>query len=213
MSPTQKLADLFGEFPGIGPRQAERFVYFLLRKNAAYRRALALALADLGRMVAQCGFCGRHFTAPGGRSDARAGAARLCAICADEGRDRARLMVIEKDVDLENVEKSGGFRGRYFVLGGLIAPPERAPEERIRIRPLCECVRNAAAKDALSEVVLALSPTTSGEHTMHYVRDALQPLAQEYGFRIAALGRGLSTGLELEYSDLETLKHAVENRK
>jgi recombination protein RecR len=199
-----KLAELFNRFPGIGPRQARRFVYFLLAAPRSFREELARGILELSKIIHTCTECQRFFSPARG--------ATLCPLCADPTRDRSTLMVVEKDVDLENVEKSRGFTGTYFILGGTVPILEKNPEERIHLKKLEGLIAHRA-KEGLTEVVLALSLTTEGESTEEFLKEHLTPLAEKYGFKISTLGRGLSTGLELEYSDPETIKNALKNRQ
>jgi recombination protein RecR len=121
-------------------------------------------------------------------------------------------MVVEKDIDLDNIEKSGVYNGIYFVLGGTIQIFEKHPGELIRSKKLLEIVKKRAEKESLKEIILALSLTTDGENTMRYLSSLLEPIAKQYHLRISTLGRGLSTGIELEYSDVDTIKNALQNR-
>ncbi len=204
MGTLNKLTELFGRFPGIGPRQAKRFVYFLLATPAGFREELARLLLELKSIVSQCAECYRFFSPYK--------AEKVCALCADSNRDHSTLMIVEKDVDLENVERSRAWGGTYFVLGGTLPILEKKPAERIRVAELQKRLE-ARAKKGFQELVLALSLTTEGEHTAAYLMENLEPLAQKYNFKITMLGRGLSTGIELEYSDSETIKNALKNRQ
>lgn len=203
MNALSRLAELFQEFPGIGPRQAKRFVYFLLTRNPAYMNELSKLLNDIRAHVHTCTSCFRFF------NDEREQA--LCSICRDAGRDRSQIAVVSRDADLEHIEKSHAFRGTYFVLGGIVPILEKDPERSVRSAELRTHI--AARADTLAEVILAMSLNPEGEHTAEYVQKILAPLATEHGFKITTLGRGLSTGTELEYSDTETLKNALGNRK
>lgn len=203
MNALSRLAELFQEFPGIGPRQAKRFVYFLLTRNPAYMNELSKLLGDIRAHVHTCTSCFRFF------NDEREQA--LCSICRDTSRDRSLLAVVSRDADLEHIEKSHAFRGTYFVLGGIVPILEKDPERLVRGAELRTHI--AARAGTLAEVILAMSLNPEGEHTAEYVKKIVAPLATEHGFHITTLGRGLSTGTELEYSDTETLKNALGNRK
>ena len=208
-----RLSDLFMHFPGIGARQARRFVYHLLALSPAERAELARLITDLGRDIAQCSACQRYFIRH--RSPTRRGGSDfkdLCDLCSDEDRDTTQLLLIEKDADLENVRKTGAYQGHYFVLGGSIPILEKNPELRIREALLLARVE-ALAREGLSETILALSATPQGDHTGEYLRLLLEPLAKKHHIRITALGRGLSTGTELEYSDDETIQEALKHRE
>lgn len=204
MDSLSKLSDLFMKFPGIGPRQARRFVYFLLREDNRYRGELARLIADISDRVTQCSACGRFFEQRTNNGHAE------CPICSDPSRESGVLMIVEKDADLEVVERSGCYRGRYFVLGGTLPLTESTTDRWPRLATLKEKV---VARGEIKEIVLALSLTTEGEHTAILLTELLTPGAEHRNIKISALGRGLSSGLEIEYSDSETLRQALENRK
>lgn len=190
------------KFPGIGTRQAKRFVYFLLAQDPQYVERLASDIAELKKSIAQCTECYRYFP----RGDVEA----LCAVCSSDA-DNATLLVIEKDTDFDTVRRSGGYPGRYFVLGGTIPVLEQDPVSKIRIRELAARIEKGVP-DGLSEIILALSVNPEGDATRNYIIKVLAPLVKKYGIHITTLGRGLSTGTELEYSDSDTLRHALKNR-
>ncbi|HEY0979525.1 MAG TPA: toprim domain-containing protein [Candidatus Paceibacterota bacterium] len=194
----EDLASAFNRFPGIGPRQAKRFVYHLLAVSQGDRNRLADLIANLANDVHQCAHCLRF--APVNQDG-------LCNYCADPNRDDRLLMVLEKDQDLLAVERAGTYRGRYFVLGGVLTLSGKGA---IRERDLVRIVE-MRAKQGLEEIVLALSATSEGEHTADRVRDLLAPLRGP--LTLSELGRGLATGSELEYADSATLAAALQNRK
>jgi recombination protein RecR len=200
MDSFNKLTDLFRQFPGIGPRQAKRFVYFLLSRDRTYLEELNDLIANLKEAILQCKECFRFFQKRNG--------ATLCPICADPNRDTGELMVVAKDTDLEAMEKSGTYSGKYFVLGGTMALIERKNGDKLRFKELQARVTKDAKATTLKEVILALSANPDGEHTT----DELKTLLKPSGLKITTLGRGLSTGSELEYADKETLKSALKNR-
>lgn len=204
MDAREKLERLFAMFPGIGPRQAKRFVYFLLTRNSNFISELSLALADVKKNVSQCSSCYRFFP-----SDTNT----MCQICRSANTDQSTILVVEKDVDFENVNKSGFYNGRFFILGGLLPILEEEPAKKIRARELVAEIERQAKLGALKEIIIALSLNPEGENTYQYVKRILEPITKKYSISISTLGRGLSTGSELEYSDGETLKYAIENRK
>ena len=193
MDPIDKLTELFESFPGIGPRQARRFVQYLLSTSSASRSALSDAIKTLGSQTSQCKRCYRWFVGRGGE----------CNICADTHRDASILFVVEKDADLEQVERSG-FKGLYFVLGGTIPLASEEPGKYIRLRELIGRV----GENNLKEIILGLSATTEGDHTRQILHEKLK----DSGIKISSLGRGLSTGSELEYADPDTIVQALDNR-
>jgi recombination protein RecR len=193
MDPLSTLSSIFERFPGIGPRQAFRFVQFLLR-HPAVRRELADALSRLGSSVHQCPQCRRF----------HAGAHALCNLCTNPVRDDTTLAIVAHDADVLALERSGTFRGRYFVLGGLISlSSERAPHLAF------DELKRLQNEKRFAEIILAFPVNPEGDTTALKVREVLG----ELGVRLTMLGRGLSTGSELEYADPETLKTALENRR
>jgi recombination protein RecR len=135
----------------------------------------------------------------------------MCAVCRDASRDPALLTVVARDVDLEVIEKSHSYDGFYFVLGGTVPILEKNPEGRIRVQELMDVVKKRAIS-GLKEVILATSLNPEGENTADFVTKLLEPLVKEFSLKISVLGRGLSTGTELEYSDSDTIKNALKNR-
>ena len=197
-----KLAEVFKEFPGIGERQAKRFVYFLMSRNNGYNDNLSNLISDLKKGTAQCKECFKFFIVKNSRN--------TCDICSDKNTDASLLMVIEKDSDLESVKKSRVYTGKYFVLGGLVPIVEKTTKNRVRIEEL----KNKISKsEGLKEVILAFSLSPQGDHTDSYVREQIKNIADKMGIKISSLGKGLSTGTELEYSDNDTLKNALKNRQ
>ncbi len=196
MDAIEKLTRLFERFPGIGPRQAKRFVHYLLASPAGVRVELAELVKKLGAETRQCERCFRWFVKNGSTTE-------RCSICSSTKRDETVLFVVEKDADIESVERSG-FRGVYFVLGGTLPLPSDEPEKHIRIQGLLKRLAEGKTK----EVILGLSATTEGDHTRSYLQETLS----ESGVKITSLGRGLSTGSELEYADPDTIASALESR-
>lgn len=205
MDPVQKLTEYFLKFPGIGRRQARRFVYHLLSQDQKYLNSIAQSIIDIKKEIAECSSCHRFFSSPTIKGS-------LCDICSDPTTDTTTIMVVEKDFDLESIKKSGAFHGRYFVLGGTLPFLDKNPNDFIRSKLLVSEVEKVVKAKSLREIILALSANPEGEHTMLYIKKILEPLGSKHNFKISTLGRGLSTGTELEYSDSETLKSAFENR-
>ncbi|MBI5456544.1 recombination protein RecR [Candidatus Kaiserbacteria bacterium] len=201
MDPLDKLTALFEKFPGIGPRQAQRFVQFLLRSSAATRKDLSEAVRELSSAVHQCPSCMRYHSGDKGE----------CSLCTNADRDASLLAVVATDADIAALERSGTYKGRYFVMGGTIS---LASEKKngLRERQLLESIVTRVKK-GLREVILSFPASPEGDFTALHVRDSLEPYAKEHGFKITTLGRGLSTGSELEYADPDTLKSALENRR
>jgi len=193
MNPIDRLTEAFEKFPGIGPRQARRFVQYLLSAAPGSRSDIAEQIKALGANTAQCKSCFRWFV----------GTAGLCPVCGNSGRDASVLFVAEKDADIDNVERSG-YKGRYFVLGGTIPLAAEEPAKHIRLRELLKRV----GENNLKEIILGLSATTEGDHTRQILHEKLK----DSGLIISSLGRGLSTGSELEYADPDTIASALNSR-
>lgn len=202
-----KLTEVFKEFPGIGERQAKRFVYFLMSRTPAYSDNLSGLITDLKKDIAQCKECFRFFLRhPHGSGD------KMCDICSSPNTDSSTLMIVEKDSDLESIKKSRVYHGKYFILGGLVPIVERNTKSRVRIPELKDKIKKEE-KNGLKEIILAFSLSPQGDHTDSYMREQLKDATERSGIKISSLGRGLSTGTELEYSDNDTLKNALKNRQ
>jgi recombination protein RecR len=203
MNPIERLAHQFKEFPGIGERQAKRFVYFLLHKNQSYVKDLGDEILALKNSINQCPSCFLFFQGIKGS---------LCDTCSNPKTDHTSLLIVEKDADFESIKRSKNYSGMYFILGGLIPIVTKDTPNFVRIKELSYTIEDRAKNDGLKEVIIALSLNPQGEHTDSYLREILSPLEKNYTFNIVSLGRGLSTGTELEYSDSETIKNALRNR-
>ncbi|MEN9649500.1 MAG: recombination protein RecR, recombination protein RecR [Candidatus Parcubacteria bacterium] len=210
MDSIDKLTELFRHFPGIGPRQAKRFVYFLLNEPASAIQELVLELQALKQSIATCPECFRYFPISEIQDDNG-----LCSICRNPARDRSTLMVVSRDIDLQAMEKSRAFSGIYFVLGGAVPLLEERPEDKVRGSQLVAEVEKKANQTPrpLKEIIVATNLNPEGEHTAAYIAQILLSKTKEYSIKVSTLGRGLSTGTELEYSDSDTIKSALENRR
>jgi recombination protein RecR len=209
MDPIEKLSQLFKEFPGIGPRQARRFVYFLMTKNRGYTDELVRLIQNISKEIITCARCFRFFPLNIKLQS------NECSICRTTNRDASLLMIVSKDVDMDAIEKSKEYNGLYFVLGGNVPILDKEPHTKIRSQALSERITRDVASGVLKEIILSLNATAEGEHTGDYVRSLLKPLIDKsvVPVKITVLGRGLSTGSELEYSDSETIRSALAGRK
>ena len=197
MDPIEGLSAIFERFPGIGPRQANRFVQFLLRSSPSARRDLMESIQALGGAVHQCPSCMRF----------HAGDDKTCGICTSPVRNASQLAVVASDADLLALERSATYSGYYFVLGGTIS----LASEKIaglRLPQLLQAISERKA-DGLEEVILAFPANPEGDATAIRIREELAAS----DIAVTMLGRGLSTGSELEYADPETIKSALESRR
>ena len=199
MNAIDKLSEIFSHFPGIGPKQARRFVYYLLTRDQSTLDTLTKSIDELKKQTAQCSECKRFF-AKNGQVTA------LCSTCSDARRDSSLLMIVPRDADFEAIEKSGSYKGLYFVLGGALPILEKEPAKRIRINELKKKIEKN--KKEIKEIILAMNANAEGENTADFIKQTLE----KNGFEFSILGRGLSTGAELEYADPETLKNALLHR-
>ena len=207
MNHIEKLAEKFKEFPGIGERQAKRFVYFLLHKNPAYVKELGEEILEIKNQIKQCTSCYLFF-----QNNNLLNAQTVCDNCLNPKADKTSLLIIEKDADLESIKRSKTYNGMYFILGGLVPIVTKDTPSFVRIKELVKSVEERIKKDKLKEIIIALSLNPQGEHTDMYIREMLMSIQKSSGINIVSLGRGLSTGTELEYSDSETIKNALRNR-
>lgn len=189
---------LLQKFPGVGPRQAARFILALLDKDESELKELGNAIANLKKEISFCKTC---FNISEGN---------LCHVCADPRRDMSKLLVVEKVTDLDSIEKTGLYKGLYHVLGGAINPLYGATPETLKFRELGMRIDSMNNDNKNVELIIATNPSTTGETTAMYIKDLLQNKA---GITLTRLGRGLASGSNLEYADELTLKHALEFRK
>jgi recombination protein RecR len=202
----EKLTEYFAKLPSIGPRQARRIVYFLSTQNASSISVFGRVLENLPRTVSLCTKCFRHFPKDEAKNI-------LCKICSDSTRSNDALMIVEKEVDFENIERSHIHAGFYFILGGTVSLTGRKRAGvTLRFSEL-EKIVSTRIQNGLSEIILAFSTHPEGEETAVLTREKLGPLIEKHDIKLSTLGRGLSTGAELEYADLETIKNAWVNRK
>ena len=208
MDSLRKLEQIFSSFPGIGPRQAKRFVHFILSRPDSFTQELTSLLSELKKSSRQCNSCQRIFI----DSNEKVSNSGLCKICSNANRDMSKLMIVSTESDFESIEKSSVYDGLYFIVGGVVPILDKEPDKRIRLFKLLEHIN---ANPNISEVILSMSTTPDGEHTGTIIKESIQKILEKShrNIKISILGRGLSTGAEIEYADPETLRSALENRK
>ena len=187
------LIQEFNKLPGIGPKSAQRIVFYLLRAGDEQSKLLAEAILSLKRKITLCSTCFNVTeTDP-------------CALCRSDRRDRSQICIVEQPQDILAIEHTGIYEGMYHVLHGAISPTEGVGTEDIRIRELMNRLKDGSVK----EVILATNPNLEGEQTAMYLSRLITPL----GIRVTRLARGLPFGTELEYADDVTLTRAIEGRQ
>lgn len=204
MSDLDKLISLFETFPGVGGRQARRFAFHVLTLNDADTEELSKLIKNLNATVTECVSCHRFFATTQKET--------LCSICSSKNRDHARLLVVERDSDIQAIERAGVYDGLYFVLGGTVPLLNKKENEKLRGGALKATVEARIKENELNEVILGFSVNPDGENTARFVESLIESLLKPIEGKISYLGRGLSTGSELEYADAETIKNALKNR-
>ncbi|MDD5146593.1 MAG: recombination mediator RecR [Candidatus Pacebacteria bacterium] len=195
----EKLIKLFSKLPTIGPKTAARFVFYLIDAPKTEAIQLIEAVAELKNKTKTCQTCQRAFE-PTSETE------KNCLICSNQKRRNSQICVVEKEVDLETIEKTKNFQGTYFILGSNISPlKEDEKDLQNKIKILLERVKT----ESIKEIILALNPTSEGQHTSFWLKRRLSPL----DIKITQLGVGLPLGAELEYADPETIVSALEGRK
>ena len=191
--PIARLVAQLGKLPGIGEKTATRLAFHVLRSPESFARELAAALLDVKARIRLCSTC-FNLT----EDDP-------CALCRDARRDASLVCVVALPTDLLAIERTGGFRGRYHVLHGVLSPLDGIGPDDIRVRELVARVTGGA----LAEVIVATSPNVEGEATALYISRVLKPL----GVRVTRIASGVPIGGELEFADGVTISRALDARR
>lgn len=178
--------------PGVGPKSAQRMVFYLLERDRDGGRLLAKALEEAIAKVGRCEQCRTLSEHP------------LCRLCENKARDHSLLCIVETPADVLALEQSGGYRGLYFVLMGHLSPLDGIGPEDIGV----DLLRSRLAEDQIKEVILATNPTVEGEATAHYLAE----LIKKYQISVSRIAHGVPLGGELEYIDGGTLLKALTAR-
>lgn len=203
MTSFDRLIRYFEHFPGIGSRQAKRFAFHLLTLSREETDELARLISSLRTTIVLCPSCQRFFS--------KEGTAEACVICMNTQRDSTKLTIVERDSDIDAIERSGVYDGFYFVLGGTVPLLDTQDTKKLRGGALKQLVEMRAPL-GLREIILGFSINPDGENTARYIEILLKESIERYTLKVSHLGRGLSTGSELEYADPETIKNALRNR-
>jgi recombination protein RecR len=196
--PVQDLIDELGKFPGVGPKSAQRIAFHLLGVEPPEVDRLMRALQRIRDGVQFCIVCGTV-------SDKE-----LCRICADSRRDRSMICVVEEPKDVQAVERTREFKGRYHVLGGALDPLNGVGPDQLRIRELLTRVGTQDDGVDVTEVIIATDPNTEGEATATYLVRMMRDFP---GLAITRLASGLPMGGDLEFADELTLGRALTGRR
>lgn len=192
----ERLVQALRRLPGVGVKSAQRMAFHLLQHDRDGARVLADALQDAAGSVRHCSQC-HTFTE-----------ADICPTCADPGRDRSLLCVVETPADQSAMERTGAYKGLYFVLMGKLSPLDGVGPRDIGLDKLLDRIMDTDAP-LLREVILATNFTAEGETTAHVITQALR----DRDIKVTRLARGVPVGSELEYVDLGTIAHALVDRR
>ncbi|MBI4656507.1 MAG: recombination protein RecR [Elusimicrobia bacterium] len=190
----QRLIAAFRKFPGVGPKQAERFAMLVIMSDSNEVREFIQAIESARNSIKLCRFC------------CDLSEEEICSICSDTGRNRAIICVVEQPQDAAAVEKTGAYNGLYHVLHGAISPIEGVNSGSIKLQNLAERIRKS--NGAISEIIIATNPDTEGEMTaMHITRLLKNKVA-----KITRIAYGVPLGGDIDYIDEMTLRHALNGR-
>ncbi len=192
----QDLIDELSLLPGVGPRTAERYAYFILKNDKNKSQRLSRALQDVHGGVKSCP---KTFALIDANQD-------VSPLYEDSSRDKQQVAVVEDPFDVISLEKTGKFRGTYHVLGGVLSPIDGVTPDSLKIKELLTRIE----EDAVTEVILATNASVEGESTALYIQKQLEG---NTNITISRLARGLPVGVDLEYADQITLSRALEGRQ
>lgn len=190
------VIEALGHLPGVGPRTAERYAYYLFRSNEKISDNIAEALSELHSGVKSCPVTFALIDA----------GEEVSAFYTDPERDRTTVLVVEEPLDIYAIEQTHGYKGTYHVLGGAISPIDGITPEQLHIGELIKRVNN----DNVKEVIIATNPSVEGESTALLLEKLLHE--QNPSLKLTRLARGLPLGVDLSYADQITLSAALENR-
>jgi recombination protein RecR len=189
------LIDELGRLPGVGPRTAERYAYYLLRQDPHQAMRLAQAVSELHNNVDHCK---KTFALIEKGQE-------LSPLYTNKTRNKKLVAVVEEPLDVVALERTNQFKGTYHVLGGAISPIDGIGPEQLHIPQLLQRID----EDGVEEIILAMNASVEGESTALY----LQKQIGERAVKVTRLARGLPVGVDLEYADQITLSHALEGRQ
>ena len=189
----ENLLERLSKLPGVGRRSAERIVFWLLSEPSENVRALADNMVQLKEGMRFCKLCNNLSEQ------------EMCLVCADTNRDRKTICVVESPQDLLAIERTGSFRGLYYVLLGNISPADGRGPEDLQINKLLGRIKT----EAIGEVVIATDPDAEGEMTALYLAREMKPL----GVKVSRIGLGIPVGSAVEYVDMSTLTMSLNSRR
>lgn len=193
IGPIEDLIKRLNRLPGIGSKTAQRLAYYIIGLDETEVRDLAEALISAKNNTVECSVCMNYAD-----SDP-------CEICSNKNRDDSVICVVESPKDVDAMERSLSFRGKYHVLHGVISPLKGKTPEDVTIKELIKRIEEGDIK----EVIVATNPTVDGDATARYIKNILE----DYDIIVSRIGYGLPVGGDLEYYDEITIQTAMENRR
>ncbi len=201
----ENLIKIFAKFPTIGPKTAARFVFYLLQSPTITSDELIEAIKNLKAKTKTCSWCFKIFEP----FDSAQGENNICEICTNKSRDGSLVCIVEKEIDLEAIEKTTTYKGLYFILGGVLPILKKENTEKIletNVEKLCNRIK---ITHEVKEIILAINPTLEGQNTILWLKRKLEGC----NIKISQLAQGMPLGGEIEYADEQTISSAIEGRK
>ncbi|MBS6610534.1 MAG: recombination mediator RecR [Peptoniphilus harei] len=193
IGPIEDLIKKLNRLPGIGSKTAQRLAYYIIGLDKAEALDIANSIVSANKNTVECSICRNYAD-----SDP-------CEICADKSRDDSVICVVESPKDVEAMERSLSFRGKYHVLHGEISPLKGKTPEDVKVKELIDRVE----KGNVEEVIVATNPTVDGDATARYIKNILE----DYDVTVSRIGYGLPVGGNLEFYDEITIQTAIQNRR
>lgn len=200
----ERAINEFSKLPGVGPKSAQRLVFYLLKREPVELDMLSESIAKLKEQVVFCQTC--HIMTD----------ASPCVTCSDSHRDQSLVCVVEESMDAIALDKSGTYTGVYHILGGVLNPMEGIGSDKLNINSLVKRIsgnqlQETSANSGIKEIIIATNPTLEGETTALHLSKLLRSSFPE--LKLTRIARGLPMGGDLEYADEVTLSRAMEGRR
>ena len=189
----QQLIHHFSKLPGVGPKTAERLVFYWLKQDKKNLADFGNTLLHIKDNIKNCSLCGQITEH------------NLCSICQNQNRDHSIICVVAESSDITALEKGGKYDGKYHVLHGALSPLDDIGPDELKIRELEDRIQS----EGVAEVILATNPNREGEATASYLAQRLKPL----GIKVTRIAHGVPVGMDIEYADEVTLGYALSGRK
>jgi recombination protein RecR len=193
--PLAELIEALGQLPGVGPRTAERYAYYLLKASPDHSKRLAKSLQDIH---SQLSYCPKTFALIEKSQ-------KLSPLYTEPKRNKQQVAVVADPFDIVALEKTNSYKGTYHVLGGLVSPIDNIGPEQLKINELIKRIDD----DRVKELILATNASVEGESTALLITQKVG----ERPVKVTRLARGLPVGVDLEYADQITLTRALEGRQ